>query len=99
MPRSGRAASTTRSATRGRSRAGWPGRLVGAIGAGTGYFAVRFAHRLPRAKIYATDIEPEMVQYLVMRAKREGLPNLVSVQGKPDDAALPEAGGLGLLVG
>lgn len=75
-----------------------PDAIVADIGAGTGYFAVRFAHMIPKGKVYATDIEPEMVQYLVMRAKREGLPNLISVQGKPEDAALPEAVDLAMLV-
>jgi len=75
-----------------------PDAVVADIGAGTGYFAVRFAHRLPRAKIYATDIEPEMVQYLVMRAKREGLANLSAVKGEMDDAKLPEPVDLALLV-
>ena len=75
-----------------------PDAVVADIGAGTGYFAVRFAHMLPKGKVYATDIEPEMVQYMVMRAKREGLPNLFSIQGKPEDAALPEAVDLALLV-
>jgi ubiquinone/menaquinone biosynthesis C-methylase UbiE len=75
-----------------------PDAVVADIGAGTGYFAVRFAHMLPKGKVYATDVEPEMVKYLGVRAKREGLANLVPVQGKAEDAALPEAVDLALLV-
>jgi predicted methyltransferase len=75
-----------------------PDAIVADIGAGTGYFAARFAHMLPKAKVYATDVEPAMVKYLATRAKREGLANLVSVQGKPQDAALPEPVDLALLV-
>ena len=75
-----------------------PDAVVADIGAGTGYFAARLAHGLPGARIYATDIEPEMVRYLAMRAKREGLANLIAVQGKPEDAALPEAVDLALMV-
>jgi hypothetical protein len=39
-----------------------------------------------------------MVKYLVMRAKREGLGNLLAVKGELDDAALPEKVDLALLV-
>lgn len=63
---------------------------VADIGAGTGYFAVRLAHMTPGGRVYAVDIEPDMVRYLAERAKREGLTNLQAVQAKPDDAALPE---------
>ena len=75
-----------------------PDAVVADIGAGTGYFAVRFAHMLPKSKVYATDIEPDMVDYLVMRAKREGLGNLFAVKGELDDAKLPEKVDLVLLV-
>ncbi|MET0168278.1 MAG: class I SAM-dependent methyltransferase [Steroidobacteraceae bacterium] len=67
-----------------------PDAKVADIGAGTGYFAARLAHMSPKGRIYAVDIEPDMVKYLAERAKREGLNNLVAVQAKPDSAALPE---------
>jgi len=67
-----------------------PDAKVADIGAGTGYFAARLAHMTPQGRIYAADIEPDMVRYLAERAKREGLANLQAVQAKPDDAALPE---------
>lgn len=63
---------------------------VADIGAGTGYFAARLAHMTPKGRVYAVDIEPDMVEYLTERAKREGLNNLVAVQAKRDSAALPE---------
>jgi cyclopropane fatty-acyl-phospholipid synthase-like methyltransferase len=63
---------------------------VADIGAGTGYFAVRIANMTPRGRVYAVDIEPDMVTYLAERARREGLTNLQAVQAKPDDPALPE---------
>jgi SAM-dependent methyltransferase len=68
------------------------------LGAGTGYFAARLANMLPQGHVYAVDIEPDMVRYLGERAKREQLANLLPVQGKPDDPALPEAVDLVLLV-
>jgi SAM-dependent methyltransferase len=53
---------------------------------------------LPKGKVFATDIEPDMVQYLAMRAKRDGLANLFAVKGEIDDARLPEPVDLALLV-
>lgn len=68
-----------------------PDARVADLGAGTGYFAVRLARRVPRGQVLASDVEPDMVRYLGERAAKEGLANLVPVQGKPDDPALPEA--------
>lgn len=68
-----------------------PDAIVADLGAGTGYFAVRLAKRVPEGRVLANDVEPDMVRYLGERATKEGLDNLVPVQGKPDDPALPEA--------
>ncbi len=67
-----------------------PDARVADIGAGTGYFAARLAHMTPNGRVYAVDLEPDMVKYLAERAKKEGLKNLVAVQATPDLAALPE---------
>jgi cyclopropane fatty-acyl-phospholipid synthase-like methyltransferase len=67
-----------------------PDAKVADIGAGTGYFAARLAHMTPGGRVYAVDLEPDMVKYLGDRAKREGLKNLVPVQATSDGAALPE---------
>jgi FkbM family methyltransferase len=66
------------------------GILVADIGAGTGYFSVRIARRIPEGKIFAADIEPDMVRYLGERARREHLINLVPVQASADAVNLPE---------
>src|SRR5208337_2562996 len=63
---------------------------VADIGAGTGYFSVRIAKRIPDGKIFAADVEPDMVRYLGERAQREHLTNLVPVQASADAANLPE---------
>lgn len=57
------------------------------IGSGTGYFSARFANMTPQGKVYGIDTEPDMVQYLAERAKREGLRNVTALLGKP---GLPE---------
>lgn len=66
-----------------------PDATVADIGAGTGYFAVRLARAVPKGRVYAVDIEPDMVRYLGERAQREQLANLQPVRGKPDDPQLP----------
>ncbi|MBX3664576.1 MAG: class I SAM-dependent methyltransferase [Burkholderiales bacterium] len=75
-----------------------PDAVVADIGAGTGYFAVRFAHMVPRGRVYAVDAEPDMVKYLAERAQRSGLGNLVAVQAQPGDPKLPGAVDLAILV-
>jgi len=75
-----------------------PDARVADLGAGTGYFAARLANMAPQGRIYAVDIEPDMVRYLAERAKREGLSNLTAVAGAPDDPRLPEKVDLVLLV-
>jgi predicted methyltransferase len=71
---------------------------VADIGAGTGYFSARLANMLPKGRVYAVDIEPDMVRFLAERAKREGLGNLTAVQGAPEDPRLPGKADLILLV-
>lgn len=64
--------------------------LVADVGAGTGYFAARLAKRSPKGRVFAVDVEADMVRYLAERAKREGLSTLVPVQGTADDPKIPE---------
>jgi SAM-dependent methyltransferase len=75
-----------------------PDAVVADVGAGTGYFAVRLATMLPKGKVYAVDVEPQMVKHLAERAKRDRKPNLVAVQGSPDDPRIPERADLVLFV-
>lgn len=75
-----------------------PDAKVADIGAGTGYFSARLAHFVPQGRVYAVDLEPDMVKYLDQRAKREGLDNLTAVAAAPDDARLPERVNVVLLV-
>lgn len=75
-----------------------PDAVIADIGAGTGYFAMRLANMVPQGRIYAVDIEPDMVKYLAERAKREQRDNVVAVAGAPDDPRLPEKVDLILLM-
>ena len=75
-----------------------PDAVVADIGAGTGYFAARFAHMLDKGRVYAIDLEPDMVKYLDERAKREKLANLIPVLGAADNPNIPAPVDLVILV-
>jgi SAM-dependent methyltransferase len=59
------------------------------VGAGSGYFAFRFARALPQGKVIATDTEAEMIRHIHHRAMHDGVANIEAVLTKPDD---PEIG-------
>jgi cyclopropane fatty-acyl-phospholipid synthase-like methyltransferase len=75
-----------------------PDAVIADIGSGTGYFSMRFAHMVPKGRVYAVDTEPDMVKYLAERAKREGLDNITAVKADPGDPRLPEKADLIILV-
>jgi SAM-dependent methyltransferase len=67
-----------------------PGRSVADIGAGSGWFTVRAARRLAGSgTVYAVDINPEAIQYIEQRAKKEQLHNVKTILSKPDEPQLP----------
>jgi ubiquinone/menaquinone biosynthesis C-methylase UbiE len=67
-----------------------PGAAVADIGAGSGYFSVRFAAVVgPQGTVYAGDIDAGLIDYLKQRAVKAGLQNLKPVLGQPDDPLLP----------
>jgi predicted methyltransferase len=66
------------------------GDVIGDIGAGSGYFARRFANTVaPNGKVYAVDIDAEVLGYLKDRAAQENLANLVTVVSTETDPMLP----------
>lgn len=60
------------------------------VGAGSGYFSFRFARALPKGKVVAVDIQPEMVRHIHHKAMSEAVANLQAVLGKPDDPGIPD---------
>lgn len=69
-----------------------PGATVADVGAGSGYFTVRLAAAVgPSGRVYATDIQPEMLAMLRERLAREKIGNVTPVQGTSTDPRLPEA--------
>jgi ubiquinone/menaquinone biosynthesis C-methylase UbiE len=75
-----------------------PGMKVGDVGAGTGYYSLRIAKRVsPGGKVYAVDIQPEMLERLRTNAATQGVTNVETVLGTDSDPKLP-AGQLDLVV-
>ncbi|HEY7352647.1 MAG TPA: class I SAM-dependent methyltransferase [Terriglobales bacterium] len=67
-----------------------PGKSVADIGAGSGFFTVLAARRVgDKGTVYAEDINPEAIQYIGARLKKEDLRNVRTVLGKPDNPLLP----------
>src|SRR5688572_32081624 len=67
-----------------------PGMVIADIGAGSGYYTSRLAKRVgPSGRVYATDIQPGMIEILNRRVKAEGLTNVETILGVIDDPKLP----------
>jgi len=63
---------------------------VADIGAGSGYFTVRLAARVgATGRVYANDLQPEMLKMLAARLARENVRNVTLVPGMIDDPRLP----------
>ncbi|MGK7296248.1 MAG: class I SAM-dependent methyltransferase [Candidatus Wenzhouxiangella sp. M2_3B_020] len=69
-----------------------PDDIVADIGAGTGYFAIPIAKRVPEGKVLAVDIQQEMLDIIEQR-QRSGAPaNIEAVLGAITDPNLPPQG-------
>jgi ubiquinone/menaquinone biosynthesis C-methylase UbiE len=67
------------------------GAVVADIGAGGGWFTIRLARRVgPNGRVYAEDIQPQMIESIQRRVEREGLKNVTLVRGTATDPRLPE---------
>ncbi len=67
------------------------GMNVADIGAGSGYFTRRIAPEIgPEGKVYAVDIQQEMLDIMQQKLRRYGIRNVVPVLGKIDDPKLKE---------
>ena len=64
--------------------------VVADIGAGTGYFTFPVAQRVPQGKVFAVDIQPEMLARLARRKALENVANVETVLGEEDDPKLPD---------
>ena len=63
--------------------------VVADIGAGTGYFTFRMAHEVPEGKVYAVDVQPEMLDKIRARIKTGKIRNVEPVHGSIASPRLP----------
>ncbi len=66
-----------------------PGDTVADIGSGGGLFTIPMAKAIAPGTMYAVDIDQKMIDYVVEKAKKAGLTNVVGVLGEFDDPKLP----------
>ena len=67
-----------------------PGQVVADIGAGSGYYAVRLSRAVGRnGRVYATDIQPEMLALLKKKIDSDSLTNIELVLGTEAETRLP----------
>jgi predicted methyltransferase len=66
------------------------GSTVADVGAGGGFFTLRLARIVgPSGRVYAVDINRDVLTKLRDRAAAEGLQNVETIQSEPDDPRLP----------
>ena len=66
------------------------GARVADLGAGGGYFTIRLARRVgPNGRVYAEDVQDEMLGSIQRRIAREQVTNVETVKGTFDDPRLP----------
>jgi ubiquinone/menaquinone biosynthesis C-methylase UbiE len=67
------------------------GDQVADIGAGGGYFSFRLADAVgPQGRVYAVDVDDDMIGYLRERAAEEGRENVEVIRGEYADPLLPD---------
>jgi FkbM family methyltransferase len=65
-----------------------PDDVVADVGAGTGYFTFRIAPRVPEGRVLAVDIQPQMLERIETRMRREGVDNVQTILGAASDPRL-----------
>ena len=67
-----------------------PGQKVCDLGCGNGFYTFELARRVgPEGRVYAVDIQPEMLRMLAERGGQEGLRNIRPILGTLIDPRLP----------
>ena len=63
--------------------------IIADIGAGTGYFALPMASRAPDGRVFAVDIQQEMLGIIEQRMQQASITNIELVRGEPQSPKLP----------
>ncbi|GAB3889745.1 hypothetical protein GCM10028825_25120 [Spirosoma agri] len=66
-----------------------PTDVVADIGAGTGFFSFSMAPELPKGRVLAVDIQPEMIDYLKEGSAKRKVTNVQPILGTESDPKLP----------
>ena len=67
-----------------------PGSRVADLGAGGGYFTFRLADAVgPTGRVYAVDVDEELLEYITGEARKRGHANVEAVLAAYDDPRLP----------
>jgi arsenite methyltransferase len=70
-----------------------PGQKAADIGAGGGYFSMRFAEVVGKSgKVFAVDTDPKLLEYVEYNAKRKGFENIETLLAAEDAPNLHDKG-------
>ena len=67
-----------------------PTDVVADVGAGTGFFSFRICRVVTQGKVFAVDIQPEMLAIIETRKKELKADNVVALRSAETDAKLPD---------
>jgi len=68
-----------------------PGEYIGDIGAGGGYFTMKFAHAVgKKGHVYAVDMNQDLLKYIKENARTDGLNNIKTIHLIEETLTLPQ---------
>lgn len=67
-----------------------PDEVIADIGAGSGYYTFRMAKKVPEGKVLAVDLQPEMLDIMRQKIKKNKIKNVELIQGQETAPNLPE---------
>ncbi len=67
-----------------------PTEMIADIGAGSGYFSFRIAHLVPDGKVFAVDIQPEMLDIIDFLKEENKINNIETILGSTKNPNLPK---------
>jgi len=68
-----------------------PNEVVADIGAGTGYYSLKVASRVPRGKVFAVELQQELRDHLHRKIKENSIQNIAVVPGDTLGVNLPDS--------